>query len=148
MRSWGLVGLGAALAAGALLGLAAFTFVYGKGYSYLSDDPRACVNCHVMRDNFDTWAVATHRTVTCNECHVPRGFPAKYWSKARNGWFHSYAFTFQDVQTIRIKPYNQRLLQRNCEHCHERLTINLRIHGMPSLDRFCFDCHRGAGHGL
>ena len=29
-------------------GVGAFTFVYAKGFSYLSSDPRACVNCHVM----------------------------------------------------------------------------------------------------
>jgi len=28
-------------------GVGAFTFVYAKGFSYLSTDPRACVNCHV-----------------------------------------------------------------------------------------------------
>ena len=30
------------------VGVGAFTFVYAKGFSYLSPDPRACVNCHVM----------------------------------------------------------------------------------------------------
>ena len=30
------------------LGIGAFTFVYAKGFSYLSPDPRACVNCHIM----------------------------------------------------------------------------------------------------
>ena len=49
---------------------------------------------------------------------------------------------------IRIKDKNQHILQSNCQQCHERLTVNLRIHGMPDQDRFCFDCHRGAGHGL
>ena len=30
-------------------GVGAFTFVYAKGFSYMSSDPRACVNCHVMK---------------------------------------------------------------------------------------------------
>ena len=34
-------------------GIGAFTFVYAKGFSYLSTDPRACVNCHVMREHPD-----------------------------------------------------------------------------------------------
>jgi cytochrome c nitrite reductase small subunit len=147
MRSWGFVGLVLVLAAGLVAGLAAYTFIYGKGYSYLLDDPRACVNCHVMRDNFDTWTVATHRTVTCNQCHVPHAFPARYLSEARNGWFHSYAFTFKDVQTIRIKSGNQNVLQENCEGCHERMIINIQPHGAERA-KYCFDCHKGAGHGL
>ena len=27
-------------------GIGGFTFVYAKGYSYLSTDPRTCLNCH------------------------------------------------------------------------------------------------------
>ena len=34
-------------------GIGAFTFVYAKGFSYLSSDPRACVNCHVMNEQYD-----------------------------------------------------------------------------------------------
>ncbi len=147
MRTWGLLSLGVAIAVGLVGGLGVFTFVYGKGYSYLSDDPAACVNCHIMRDNFDTWTVATHRSITCNQCHVPESFPWKYTSKARNGWFHSYAFTFQDVQLIRIKAANQETLQRNCEHCHQRLVIHMQPPGAQRV-RFCFDCHKGVGHGL
>jgi len=29
-------------------GIGAFTFVYANGYSYLSTDPRTCLNCHIM----------------------------------------------------------------------------------------------------
>ncbi len=29
-----------------------FTFTYAEGFSCLSDDPRACANCHVMREVF------------------------------------------------------------------------------------------------
>ncbi|HUF79037.1 MAG TPA: cytochrome c nitrite reductase small subunit, partial [Thermoanaerobaculia bacterium] len=33
---------------GAAAGLGAFTFGYAKGYSYLTNDPAACANCHLM----------------------------------------------------------------------------------------------------
>lgn len=147
MRSWGFVGLAVTLSTAAVIGLGAYTFIYGKGYSYLLDDPRACVNCHIMRDNFDTWTVATHRTVTCNQCHVPSSVLAKYASKLRNGWFHSYAFTFKDVQTIRITPHNRQVLQGNCQSCHERMLMIVQPHGAQPV-KFCFECHRGVGHGL
>lgn len=137
----------AALLAGVVAGLGLFTFVYGKGASYLVDDPNACVNCHVMRDAYDSWSAATHRTVTCNQCHVPSSLIGKYAAKASNGWWHSYAFTFKDVQTIRIKPANQRILQSNCAACHSRVVGDLLPHGAEPA-RYCVDCHRGAGHGF
>jgi hypothetical protein len=28
-----------------------YTFVYAKGYSYLTNDPGACANCHIMADH-------------------------------------------------------------------------------------------------
>jgi len=34
---------------GSMVGLGIYTFVYAKGYSYLSNDPRGRANCHVMR---------------------------------------------------------------------------------------------------
>jgi cytochrome c nitrite reductase small subunit len=35
--------------AGLFLGLGAYTFLYAKGYSYLTNNPAACANCHVMQ---------------------------------------------------------------------------------------------------
>ncbi|MDR7522645.1 MAG: cytochrome c nitrite reductase small subunit [Armatimonadota bacterium] len=147
MRPWSLLGLALTALAGLVVGLGAYTFVYGKGYSYLLDDPAACANCHIMRDNYDAWTVATHRTVTCNECHVPGAAPARYLSKARNGFFHSYAFTFEDVQVIRIRTGNQRVLQANCQGCHEGVVMHVQPPGAEPV-KFCFDCHRGVGHGF
>ena len=31
---------------GIMAGLAIYTFIYAKGYSYLSSDPDVCINCH------------------------------------------------------------------------------------------------------
>ena len=44
-----------ALLAGVLMGVGAFTFLYAEGFSYLSSDPQACVNCHIMRPQYDSW---------------------------------------------------------------------------------------------
>lgn len=132
-------------AAGAVAGLGGFTFVYGKGYSYLLDDPVVCTNCHVMRDNFDLWAAASHRTVTCNQCHTPHGL-RKYAAELRNGVVHSAVFTLRDVPVLRIKPYNQEILQGNCESCHRPMIDAIQPPGGPRA-RYCFDCHPGVGHG-
>ena len=37
------------------MGIGAYTFVYARGASYLTNDPAACVNCHVMREPYDGW---------------------------------------------------------------------------------------------
>jgi len=59
-------------------GVGAFTFVYAKGFSYLSTDPRACMNCHVMNAQYDAWRMSGHRhTATCVECHLPHEGLAK-----------------------------------------------------------------------
>src|SRR3954469_20984455 len=79
---------------GGAAGLGGYTFVYGKGGSYLTNDPAACANCHVMQEKLDGWVKASHRSVaTCNDCHTPPGLAAKYFTKAEHGFFHSLAFT-------------------------------------------------------
>src|SRR3954462_8113448 len=88
------LGTGIAIAIGATLGLGGFTFVYAKGYSYLSNDPNACANCHIMRDHLDGYVKSSHRAVaTCNDCPPPSGLLPKYFTKAEHGFFHSLAFT-------------------------------------------------------
>ena len=80
--------------AGGIVGLGGFTFFYGQGFSYLSDEPKACINCHIMQSVYDRWNHSSHKAVaTCNDCHTPNFFFGKYIVKAINGWNHSLAFT-------------------------------------------------------
>lgn len=138
------------LGAGSLLGAGAFTFHYAEGGSYLSEDPKACVNCHIMRPQYDSWQKASHHAVaTCVDCHLPDGFPEKYIAKAINGWNHSKAFTLQDFpEPIRITEPNAEILQANCIRCHSELTqeISSGAGGHGGATR-CVHCHRSAGHG-
>jgi cytochrome c nitrite reductase small subunit len=84
----------AAALAGVAGGLGFYTFVYAKGYSYVTNDPAACANCHVMNEQYAGWVKSSHRAVAvCNDCHVPHGLVGKYTTKARNGFWHSYYFT-------------------------------------------------------
>src|SRR6516165_6995974 len=70
---------------------------YAEGFSYLSNDPKACVDCHIMREQYDGWQKASHHAVaTCNDCHVPHETVPKYWVKAEDGFWHSKGFTHQD----------------------------------------------------
>jgi cytochrome c nitrite reductase small subunit len=79
---------------GVAVGLGAFTFVYAKGYSYLTNDPAACANCHIMSEHYAAWQKSSHHNVaTCNDCHTPHDFVGKYTTKALNGFWHSFYFT-------------------------------------------------------
>ncbi|MBW7876452.1 MAG: cytochrome c nitrite reductase small subunit [Candidatus Cloacimonetes bacterium] len=132
---------------GILLGVGVYTFVYAKGYSYMLDDPKACINCHVMQDHYDRWQKSSHRNSTCNDCHTPTHPVWKYVSKAENGFWHSKGFTLMDFpDPIVIRPVNQKVLQANCIRCHGDVT-----HALPkqkSLEEFsCLHCHSEVGHG-
>ena len=140
----------APIAFGALLGLGGYTVHYAEGLSYLSSDPKACVNCHVMRDVYDSWRKSTHHAVArCVDCHLPHDFVAKYAAKVRNGYFHSKGFTFQDFpEPIRITPPNAKILQENCVECHEGIVSEIVSgHGKHAEDVTCVRCHVSVGHG-
>lgn len=135
-----------AAALGLLLGVGGVTFHYAEGLSYLSTDPVACANCHIMQREYDGWQKGSHHNVaTCVDCHLPATFPAKYVAKARNGWNHSSAFTLQNFpEPILITPRNAEILQENCVRCHEELVDDLsRVAGAPH----CAGCHDSVGHG-
>jgi cytochrome c nitrite reductase small subunit len=112
--------LAAAAAAGLALGLGAFTFGYARGYAYLSNDPSACANCHVMREHFDAWNKSSHKAVaTCNSCHTPHAFIPKYYVKAKNGFWHSFYFTTGTYpDPLRITEGNRKVTEGACRECH------------------------------
>jgi cytochrome c nitrite reductase small subunit len=133
------------LVVGTLVGLGGYLFWYGKGYSYLSDDPVACTNCHVMRDNFTGWRVSSHRDITCDGCHLPHDLVGKYYTQAEDGFRHSAAFTFADVQVIRIRPASLEVVRQNCIGCHESSVSQIMM--VPRGDTVdCTHCHHNVGH--
>lgn len=135
---------------GVLLGAGVFTLAYAEGFSYLSNDPESCVNCHIMREQYSGWLTSTHGQVaTCNDCHVPHALLSKYLGKAANGWHHSVAFTTQDFdEPIRIKPSNVEVLEQNCRSCHGELVADISGHyGSDEEGPACVHCHRSVGHG-
>src|SRR3954462_15878941 len=92
-----LSGLVLSVCIGLALGSGGYAFYYGEGLSYMSSDPKTCVNCHIMRDHYDGWAKSSHHAVAvCNDCHSPHDLVGKNTTKAENGFLHSKAFTLQD----------------------------------------------------
>jgi len=136
---------------GVLLGLGLYTFRYAEGFSYFSNRPEACANCHVMRDYLDAWQKSPHHTgAACNDCHVPHSLFFKLATKAENGWRHSMMFTLQTYpEHLRITRNNAARLEHNCIRCHEELTSEIRLaaHGGGEAGIDCVRCHAGVGHG-
>jgi cytochrome c nitrite reductase small subunit len=135
------------LAVGSAAGLGGYTFVYARGASYLSNDPAACNNCHVMNEHFDGWKRSSHHAVaTCNDCHTPPGLIAKYATKASNGFWHSFAFTTGDFpEPIGIKPHNRDVAERACRGCHGPI-VEAMDSGEHAGDVSCIRCHGAVGH--
>jgi cytochrome c nitrite reductase small subunit len=130
------------------VGIGAFTFGYAKGFSYLSPNPRACQNCHIMNQQWDAWLKSGHRhAATCVECHLPHQGISKWVAKASHGFRHSLAFTLQNFkEPIEITRTDRNLVRDNCLRCHEAF-----VHAVSETPRRqeldCLHCHAAAGHG-
>jgi len=113
----------AAVLVGLLVGAGVFTFGYVRGASYLTDNPEACANCHVMGEHYSSWMKGSHRAAAkCNDCHTPAGVASKYATKMHNGFSHSLAFTtgrFPDE--IQITQRNYGIARDSCAKCHAEL---------------------------
>ncbi len=135
-----------AIAVGATVGLAAYTFQFAKGLAYMSNDPAACANCHIMGDYLKSWQQSPHHVrAVCNDCHTPHSFFAKWITKADNGWNHSVKFTLGNfAEPIRLRPVNAVKLRDNCVACHRDIVSEIR-HGRDEIE--CTRCHAGVGHG-
>lgn len=135
---------------GYLGGFGLYTFYYAQGASYLSNDPRVCANCHIMRDEYDGWQKASHHAAaTCNDCHVPHDLIGKYFAKAENGYHHSKAFTLQNFhEPIMIHEKNSAILRQNCLYCHGEFVSQTTITSHREADKLdCVHCHQSVGHG-
>lgn len=141
------------IALGIFTGSAFYIFYVSNAYSYLSDNPKTCVNCHVMTPQFATWSHSAHREVAnCNDCHVPHNnFLSHYYFKGKDGLRHATIFTLRkEPQVIFIKEAGIEVVQNNCIRCHSQLfdtkevSVTQKVH---QSDRLCWECHRETPHG-
>ncbi|MBE2279809.1 MAG: cytochrome c nitrite reductase small subunit [Ignavibacteriaceae bacterium] len=141
---------------GVLAGLLLVTFHISNAASYISDDPKACVNCHIMAPYYATWERGSHGRVTvCNDCHVPQdNIFNKYYFKASDGARHATMFTLRlEPQVIRIHKAGRDAVQANCVRCHENAIHPVSLRGfsdkktIASDETYCWDCHREVPHG-
>jgi cytochrome c nitrite reductase small subunit len=143
---WAAATLAFAVATGLAAGIGGYTFVYARGASYLTNDPAACANCHVMQSYYDRWLASSHRAVAaCNDCHTPHGFVGKYATKASNGFWHSFAFTTgRFPEPLRIKPHNREITEATCRGCHGDIVEAMDM--SPGREASCVRCHGAVGH--
>ncbi|MFV0505166.1 MAG: cytochrome c nitrite reductase small subunit [Bacteroidales bacterium] len=142
---------------GVLGGLLVYTFYMSRAWSYASDDPSTCVNCHVMQSQYSSWFHSSHRErANCNNCHVPQdNVFSKYAFKAKDGLYHSYVFsTRQEPQVIRAKEASSGVIMDNCIRCHSDLNTTIVNTGTVCFKdtkegkgKACWECHRDVAHG-
>jgi len=141
---------------GIFTGLGTLVLHISKATSYLSDDSKVCINCHIMRPQFATWERGSHGRVTsCNDCHVPHdNIIHKYLFKAQDGMRHASMFTLRlEPQVIQIKEAGKKAVQDNCIRCHQNQIHPVSLRALTAKgitddsEIYCWHCHREVPHG-
>lgn len=143
------------IALGAFCGLGLFTIVISNAVSYISDDPKACVNCHNMTTQYSTWMHSSHREVAmCNDCHVPHNnIVNEYFFHAKDGLRHTAVFTLGiEPQVYELTSEAAEVVQYNCKRCHEHTVsqvaaMNVDGRNFEAEGQLCWQCHRQTPHG-
>lgn len=137
-----------AILTGVALGMFLFLVQFSNMPSYLSTDPKACINCHVMDTAYTSWRHSTHNQVACVSCHMPQdSLVDALYAKAVDGMKHAYFFTVEDRENFGISEDGARRVQKNCVSCHTDLMQVSQSTHQDIEARMCWDCHREAPHG-
>jgi len=141
----------------AVVGLFALVVHESKLLSYLSGDPKVCINCHTMNTHYATWQHSSHRDhTTCGDCHLPRdSFLDKMLAKSRDGYNHSLAMTLGTYgDNLKISGNAAKRIQANCISCHQGIVSQMLAsselyHSTVDIPmgRPCWECHRALPHG-
>ncbi|MCD7973749.1 MAG: ammonia-forming cytochrome c nitrite reductase subunit c552 [Candidatus Azobacteroides sp.] len=104
-----------------------------RAHSFLSEEPAACVNCHIMTPYYQSWNHSSHaQWETCNDCHVlQENLLTKYTLKTKDGIYHTIVLTIRG-EAGSVK-YSNRLItsplkniNNTCQTCHRDSEENLR----------------------
>lgn len=141
---------------GMLTGIFFLVLHISMAASYLSDEPKTCINCHVMYPQYASWTKGSHANVaTCSDCHVPQdNLFRKYFFKGSDGMRHATYFTMRwEPQTIQLKNAGMSVVQENCIRCHMDLvdmTQLVTVTGSMARNdegKLCWGCHQETPHG-
>jgi len=141
--------------AGVVVGLGLYTFYISRAWSYVSNEPEVCLNCHIMGPYYQAWAKSSHATwTTCNDCHVPQdNILNEYAFKAVDGLYHAAVFTLRnEPQVIRAREASQEVILQNCLRCHTQLVNEFAKmdityeQALKGETKVCWDCHTQVPH--
>lgn len=142
---------------GAVVGAGAYFCYLLRVHTYMGDDSKACINCHIMTPYYSTWMHSSHgRDATCNDCHVPhQNVAKKYLFKGTDGMKHVFAFvTRSERQVPEAQQASSQVIMDNCIRCHTELNTELVKTGKVDYmltqageGKACWDCHRTVPHG-
>jgi cytochrome c nitrite reductase small subunit len=139
--------------AGLVAGLGGYTFYVSRAWSYLSDEPAVCLNCHLMDSQYKSWERSSHAVwATCNDCHVPQDrLLRKYAFKARDGLYHAAVFTVRgEPRVIRARQGSDEVIMENCVRCHTPLVTEFTKmdagRAIAGESKACWDCHTQVPH--
>ena len=141
---------------GVICGLGGYLLYISRAYTYMTDNPSACINCHIMTPYYQSWMHSSHsQWTTCNDCHLPQdNVFNKYAFKAVDGLYHSAVFTLKgEPQVIRARDASSKVIMNNCIRCHTQLNTEFVNTGMIEYvqvqngeGKACWDCHREVPH--
>ncbi len=133
---------------GVFIGTSVYTFIYAKGWSYLTNDSSACANCHIMNEQYTGWIHSSHRyEISCNDCHTPPNMIGKWYTKMRNGFWHSYYFTVGGFhEPISISNASLKIVESACRNCHNNTVQMIDHEPRQSQELSCVRCHASVGH--
>jgi cytochrome c nitrite reductase small subunit len=141
--------------AGLVAGLLFYAIYASRAWSYVSDQPAVCLNCHIMGPYYQSWEKSSHALrANCVDCHVPQDKVwRKYAFKAMDGLYHAAVFTAgSEPQVIRARVSSQKVILENCVRCHTPLVTEFVKMGadyeamLRGDKKTCFDCHRNGPH--
>jgi predicted CXXCH cytochrome family protein len=133
---------------GLLIGLVAVGLGIGSLhlYDYTENDPKFCLNCHLMKDTFHSWETSVHKSINCHTCHH-----ANLYEK--NMMF--FKMIVERPTEVSDRAHDKTIVpSEKCVTCHQKENLEVsqvtRSQG-HSLHWFkenieCASCHAFKGH--
>lgn len=152
-RTWSprfLAALVAMSAACTMLGLVMYTFVYAKEAFVSSSDPTACINCHIMEEQYHGWTADSFQwPPALIAIYLTDNIVHKYFVKAENGFYaRPEVHDRMASENIEARDVSLAVTNEACLYCHADITSDMRHLGTAQDGEIfdCVRCHAGIGH--
>jgi nitrate/TMAO reductase-like tetraheme cytochrome c subunit len=138
--NWRLIGIVAGTVA--LVGVIAFFPI-----ALATDQPAFCASCHGMKPFYAAWQQGKHAQVSCIDCHVDAGYPARFTHK-----FVALKEVWDQFSSAPTFPnYNADIPDARCLRCHPDVASQPSAGGFShqlhlARGLACAKCHATTGH--